>query len=247
MAQGITDFSGRVTIPLSETNLYGLTVTKTGFLDFTGNVTPTQDEYIITLTRSVSGEVIGQFQNIVISTPFAFDNLSGTANTTLNIIDSNATQEYFGVTIMYNGTNTTVNISGSPSGGGAFVSVNADPSSNDTVITQYFYKQIGQPEQVWIETHFITGLIGENTSLTSMLDSLEGESGLIRGIVGAFVLLFFMLSFSLFRNNSITVASAIFALFIIRQFALWPTTLTLIAIIAAVIFLIADNSGVLQL
>lgn len=244
VAQGTTDFSGRASIYLDPSIKYTITVEADGFNSFTGSVTPTQSEYSVTLTRTITGFIDSQFNYLVLNNPlFSYDNATKKATTNFTISSSIGDLSYFGIIVYYNGTSYTTNISSSSSGGTPSITFDADHDVNSTVNVTYFYKRLSDDEQSWNEVYYLSGVTSASTSLPGLIQELTGAGGAIKGLVGAFIVVLFVVLFSLTRSLSVITIGALVGVFINYQYGLWPNTLSLISLVVGIILLISDSIG----
>lgn len=244
VGQTSTDFSGRASIFLDPTVTYILSVSASGFNSFTGSVKPTQSEYSVTLIRTVTGFVESQFSDLLVTnTLFSYNNTTTQVVTNYTINSPTGSLQYFGLTSTFDGNTYTQNITGSPGGGTPSINFSVNTSINNTVVVTYFYKLTNSSEQSWSETYFVSDVNAQGTSLPGFINELSSASGAVKGLVGAFIVVFFVVLFAITRNLSVITVSGLIGVFINYTYGLWPNILSLIVLVVGIILLISDNVG----
>jgi len=246
VGQAKTDFSGTATILLDETTEYNFIVQKSGYETFTGSVTPTESSYTITLNADTADIFDSVFDDVVYLPLFDYNSSSGLISSDFIVSSSEGSLEYFGLYTDYTGTRVINNITTSPQGNTASISIPGmtDPL-NKTITITYFFKSSGYDLFIFNQSYYLSDIEGSNTSLSGGLfndikDIDENEP--VRGFLGAIIVLVMVLIFMTSTGNfSVGVIGGVIAIAINNFTGLWPANLSIIAIIVAVIMLIADN------
>ncbi len=248
VGQTQTDFSGRAGIFLNASITYQFFATKTGFVTFFGNVTPTEPEYTVIIFRDTAGIPTSIFDSLTWSTPFTYTVGSSQALAELIINSADGSLQFYGLNSTYLSVNYSNIESSTPAGSILNLNItNIDASLDSLLTVTYFFKLVGQDVQVWNATYYLDVVNASNSSITgglfADLAALDNTNA-IKGLVGFVIIFLLVLIFgALGRDVTPTAVGALIGLGINWFYTLLPRELLVISMGVLVIILIADNVG----
>jgi len=247
VGQTRTDFSGRSSIFLNENVTFQFFAQKSGFITFFGNVTPTEPEYTVIIFRDTAGIPESIFNTLTWSTPFIFTVGSTQALARFIVNSADGSLQLFGLNASYLGINYT-SIDTTPQGAILNLNItNIDPSQDNLILVNYFFKLVGEDIIIWNTTYFLDVVNASDSSLTgglfADLQALENTNA-VKGLVGFTIIFLLVLIFaSLGRDVTPTIIGGLIGLGINWFFTLLPRELLVISMVVLLIILVADNVG----
>lgn len=248
IGQTQTDFSGRSSIFLNGTVTYTFFATKTGFITFFGNVTPTEPEYTVIIFRDTEGIPTSIFDSLSWSTPFSYTVGSNEALAEFLINSADGSLEFFGLNATYEGINYSSVQTSSPSGGILNLNItNIDPDVEPLLTVEYFFKLVGEDVEIWNATYFLDTVNASEVSITGgLFDDLIAldRTNAIRGLVGMLIILIITIIFGkLSKDVTPTIIGALIGVGINWFYTLMPRSLLVITMVVLAVLLVADNTG----
>lgn len=243
-----TDFSGRGGVFLDESVRYDFICAKSEFITISGEIVPTQSEYIFTMFDSGFDRFVSIYDDVIYSTVFfqSFDRSWASIDFTINSF--NGELVYYGMNTTYRGTEFFVNTSGIPAGGiESFNITNVDVDIQSFVNVTYFFKLIGEDEEVWNASYLLTDLpVGNMTVVSGWLDDLDAlqRTDVVRGFIGFLMIIVLMVIFgTATRETFFGVMGGLLGIALNWKYELLPRELLIISAIILVFMMIADNIG----
>lgn len=188
IGQETSDAFGVVFFPLTQGESYQFITTGAGYVPKSGVFVRTQDAYTIILDQNNTQSFVNfddyfsyRMQPDVISL--------GVNSFNLTVSSPNGTMSWFAVVLRLNGTNTTNNVTGSPSGGTAIVSANLTPYQGQTVTAYYYMRTAGIPSTLVLTRSWLisipnsTGNYTFSDFMTYYADDTHGLDFYSRGIL----------------------------------------------------------------
>lgn len=185
--QQTSDLFGVVRFSLEDGQEYRLIATATGYATKQGEFFAVDTEYTVALTSTNT-------QNFTTySDEFSYSTLpvlltSNLTSFSLTTSSPSGSLEWFAVVVNLNGTNTTDNVTGSPSGGTAQLSVNLTNYGGYTVTAYYYIKSVSFEQPLIItRSWYIYNVTSGNYTFTDFMeyyaDDDNGLSFVSRGLL----------------------------------------------------------------
>lgn len=175
---GIIGFVNTFLNPLTN---YRFMITAAGFSPRVFDLEPTETEYTIIIRRTATIN----FGNFLDQIFFNIDPQQGalaedeSQDFRFTVIAPNASLEYFTVVSNFSGTLYLNNVTTSPAGGTANISINTTGKSGQTVSVNYILKRVGFPDLMNQRVNYLilTTVVPTNTSLVSIAAKYKPEFG----------------------------------------------------------------------
>lgn len=142
IGQETSDAFGVVFFPLVQGQTYQFMTSGPGYNPQSGVFVRTQASYTIIINQNNSQNFINFIDLFSYRTQPNVLSL-GVNNFNLTVSSPSASMSWFGMVLSLNGTNTTQNVTGSPSGGTASISMNLTPYQGQTVTAFYYMQSTG--------------------------------------------------------------------------------------------------------
>ena len=239
--QGTTDFSGSVRVSLSENTKYGLVVSKSRYNTFTGEVTPTEDSYVISITSDNINRFTSSYDDIVydVGTHYTYNNTYG--DLFLETYSAGGYLTYYGYNFTYRGVLYSENITGIPAGG--FVSsniTNIDVSAEQKVYATFFFKSVNQSLISWDESFYLVDVVpSDNTLKNGLLDTTGMTDSQLAFVGGIILLLLITLAAGLSKSYLVTSIVGISVTGLLWSKGFFSRELALVSMIVLAVLTIA--------
>lgn len=183
----ISDIFGVAQFDLVSGESYRLIVTADGYQVKEGDFTVTTSSYIVILD-SASGANSSTYADDVTFT-IAPDIVNASlTNFTLTTVSPSGALSWFAVVVSLNGTNTTSNVTASPSGGSTFIQLNLSLYPGQQVKAWYYLQSVNFTSplvinRAWIIPGYSPGNLTLDDFMTHYADDNNGFSPISRGII----------------------------------------------------------------
>lgn len=147
VAQRVTDFAGQANIFLSSSNNYRFTIEAPGFTTKVFDLTPVASAYDIIMDSLDTIDFTTIFNDVTFTILPASNIITPTDSQNISIITSSPDGRitYFGLNSSFNNTDRLTNVSGSPAGGTASISINTSAFNSTAIDVNFFIKISGEP------------------------------------------------------------------------------------------------------
>lgn len=166
-----TDFSGAARFTLNAQTEYALLVSAPGYSTRMVTVTPTSTTYTIYMRSTTTIEFTSIFSLVsyaVVPSGNIINN--NVTNFSLTVSSPSGVLEWFGVSVIYNDTTYSSNVSGVPNGGTAQFTINLTNATSQTITALYFIKVQGYNLYEFNKTFYPTSVVPGTESLVSIRD-----------------------------------------------------------------------------
>ncbi len=198
VAQRVTDFAGQANIFLSSSNDYRFTVEANGFTTKIFDLTPVASAYDIIMDPTTSIDFTTVFNDVsfTIFPPSSTITVSDSQNFSIVTSSPEGMITYFGLNSSFNNTDRITNVTGSPAGGTASITINTTGFNSTTIAVDFFIKINGEDGIVSVHRDYRTSLfvVPGNSSAQSVADKYKdsfsnvGKSLIIVGAAVAVIL-----------------------------------------------------------
>jgi len=246
VAQRVSNFAGQVNIFLKSTNEYRFTIEADGFVTKVFDLEPIDSSYNIILTDDVLIDFTTLYSKVSYSLFPISSAINSSSNLNFSIITSSAAGfiSYFGLNSSFNNTDRITNVTGSPSGGTATMTIDLVNLTGRTVSVDYFIK-LSDEDLILIHRDFyISGFITEgNYSAVFFADKYKddftavmkamiivvaavaviisfaevGAPAAVSGVAGVFILIFGAIVSWIPKLAAFIAAVIIFGTFMLRR------------------------------
>lgn len=197
--QVVTDNPGFFTVYLNPLVTYYITgIDPSGaHSDYTGSVTPNQDiTYPITWVVVSSGTypdsyLAGVYRNFTAT----YYNTTKKINVTWEVISPIGDLSYFGLTVTYNGTSYTQNITGSAGGGISFINISGvNLTTVNTASARFFYKRTNYSEYSFTQNFVFYDYTPRSTAITNIVTNTDNQptTDIGKAILWTFIMIMVM-------------------------------------------------------
>ncbi len=200
VAQKSSDFGGQANIFLKSTNEYRFTINADGFTTKVFDLEPIQTDYniILSSTEEISFTTIFEDISYLIIPDNNVINQSEELNFSIIVSSSTGSLSYFGLNSSFNNTDRKTNVTGSPSGGTASITINLTNQSGSSVPIDYFIKINGQDEIRIHRDYYVTRVITPgNYSAINFADKYREEfTAIMKAVIVVFAAVAIILTFA---------------------------------------------------
>lgn len=176
IAQKISDIAGQVVFTLDQAKTYRFTLNADGYTTKVFDLQPVLTAYTITLDKSITLDWSTFFSKITYLLLPNRTVINAGENVNFSIITSSlggTVQNYFGLNTTYLGIQYKTNISGSPAGGTASITLNLNNASFSTISIGYFISVSGE-NIVYINRDFyLSNITAINATIIGFEENLK--------------------------------------------------------------------------
>jgi hypothetical protein len=239
-----TDLSGSSTFDLDITKQYGVVVSKTGYLTYTGLITPVQEEYTINIQQEGSEIFQSINEDFALSTRLIYTPGDSYAYVKYQTTSPTGSIIYFGTEAIFNNLNYSQNLSGTPGGGTILLPVLINTSIAQLMNITYYYMLTDGTYNSWEETFFVNVVSNEdNTLITNAFDPAGMGNGTKIFIGMLIITTFLLLGFMFSRDMTVSAILGLVGVGIVWFKEFLPGIYCGLISVAVVILIIVDNMG----
>lgn len=170
-----TDAFGIAVFDLENNKQYRFIIEASGYSTKTGEFTRTTGAYIVTITDTNTQSFTTYLDDFTYVTAPILVNV-GVTNFSITTSSPEGKLEWFSVSVVLNGTTTTNNVTGSPSGGTALVSLNLSTFAGEYVLAVYRVKSTSFDDPLVVSNNwYIKELASGNYTFTDFMEHYEDE------------------------------------------------------------------------
>lgn len=249
VGQLTTDFFGNGNIYLSSSKTYTFTATKTGYNDFSGTITPTDNTFAFSMSTSNPNEIESIYNSVYMPQPtLNYYPIIGQAFNQYILTSSSGVVNYFGYNYTYDGNYYITNLSTAPEGGILENNFSVNIIHQNNVTVTYFYKLTGFDLYKFNKQYYL-GPVPENFTLAdglfNDLEDLSGTTGYLKGIIAYIIIVaLIVLLLKLTQNMNIAVIGGLIGFAIAYKYNLLPTKLVLLSACIIGIFWFIEKAWV---
>jgi hypothetical protein len=240
-----TDISGSSIFGLDPAKEYGLVVSKTGYVSYTGVVIPIQDTYTINIQKD--GSEIFQSINEDFALAYYLVYVPGSDTATIKYQTTSISGDivYFGASALFNGTTTDNNVSGTPGGGTILLDINLSGITSDQYINATFWYKLGNGVYTtWDANYYLAVNVNGNHTIASGLFENDGMDQGRKTFIGLIILTIMIITgYLVSRNMTLAAVMGIVGLGICWYKELFPALYTALAVVSLIVLIMIDNLG----